>query len=80
MLNTFLSNLRYAVRNNQSATIGGGDFSTQELNQILQAIETAEGFHQAVVDECFKIEGCLNSTDPVRTIKCLIETNINYSN
>ena len=79
MLDTFLANLRYAVRNKQTITVGGGDFSPGELKQVLQEIETAKAFHQAVVNECFKIEGCLNSADPVGTIKCLIETNINYN-
>ena len=37
-LDTFMANLRRAVWNKESATIGGGEFNHQELAEVLEAI------------------------------------------
>lgn len=39
MLDTFLANLKKAIRDNETVTIGGGIFTPDELREILRAIE-----------------------------------------
>jgi hypothetical protein len=39
MLDTFLANLKKAIRDNETVTIGGGVFTPDELREILKAIE-----------------------------------------
>lgn len=38
-METFLANLKYAVRNRESVTIGGGVFNWRELELIITEIE-----------------------------------------
>lgn len=38
-LTTFRSNIRHAIRNSQSASIGGGTFNASELAVLLYAVE-----------------------------------------
>ena len=39
-METFLANVRYAIRNKQSAEIGGGIFTWKELEEIVIQIES----------------------------------------
>lgn len=40
MLEIFLANLKFAIRNELDAWIGGGLFTTQELEAVLREIQT----------------------------------------
>jgi hypothetical protein len=42
-LNAFIANLRYAIKNNQTVSIGGGDYSPNELKEILFFLNQIEG-------------------------------------
>jgi hypothetical protein len=42
-LSTFLANLAHAVRNRETITVGGGDFSPAELAAILVEIQRLRG-------------------------------------
>lgn len=39
MMETFLANLKYAVKNRQAVEIGGGIFTWEELELIVKQIE-----------------------------------------
>lgn len=38
MFNTFKANLKHAIRNKESVSIGGGIFDTKELKEILECL------------------------------------------
>jgi len=41
-MDTILANLKYAIRNKETITIGGGDFSANELKEVVAALEAAQ--------------------------------------
>jgi len=43
MLDTFIANIRHAIRTGQPATIGGGVFSVPELERLLSEILALKG-------------------------------------
>ncbi len=40
-MKTLLSNIKHAIRNSETITIGGGDFEAHELYNIIQLYEAA---------------------------------------
>ena len=40
-MKTLISNIKHAIRNNETVTIGGGDFEAHELYNIIQLYEAA---------------------------------------
>lgn len=40
-MNTFIANLKYAIRNRETVSVGGGEFSTEELKEVLATLEAA---------------------------------------
>jgi hypothetical protein len=45
MLNTFLANIKEAIWNNQTVSIGGGTFTAEELKKILADITFLQNYH-----------------------------------
>lgn len=41
-MDTILANLKYAIRNKETVTIGGGDFSAAELKVMVAALEASQ--------------------------------------
>lgn len=41
-MDTFLANLKHAIRNKETVRIGGGDFSANELKDAVAALEAAQ--------------------------------------
>lgn len=39
-MQTVISNIKHAIRNNETVSIGGGEFSPEELRDSLASIET----------------------------------------
>lgn len=39
-MKTFLANLKHAVRNKETVTIGGGEFTPKELEPVVNALES----------------------------------------
>lgn len=38
-MDTFIANLKHAIRNRETVIIGGGEFTPEELKEILNSIE-----------------------------------------
>jgi hypothetical protein len=47
-MKTLIANIRYAIRNGESVTIGGGEFSPYELQKIVQLYEAANLAREAL--------------------------------
>ena len=45
-MKTFITNLKHAIRNNESVFIGGGEFNKHELQEVLLALETLEQYEK----------------------------------
>ena len=45
-MKTFIANLKYAIRNNESVFMGGGEFNKQELQEVLSALEALEQYEK----------------------------------
>jgi len=41
-MDTFIANLKHAIRNKETVRIGGGDFSANELKDAVAALEAAQ--------------------------------------
>jgi hypothetical protein len=42
MLSTFIANLKHAVQNQETVTIGGGEFTPAEIDQVLKELESLD--------------------------------------
>lgn len=38
-MDTFIANLKHAIRNRETVTIGGGEFTPQELQEVVKKLE-----------------------------------------
>jgi len=50
-MKAFISNLKRAIQNRESVTIGGGEFSPDELRTVLSALENGEKINSRLRDE-----------------------------
>jgi len=41
-MDTILANLKHAIRNKETVTIGGGDFSAKDLKEVVTALEASQ--------------------------------------
>lgn len=47
-MDTFIANLKHAIRNRETVIIGGGEFTPEELKEILNSIEALREFTKDV--------------------------------
>jgi hypothetical protein len=70
MTHTFRANLKQAARNNETVTIGGGEFGPAELHQAARALEQGEkaiNLLHAIVDLNSTTNGMFKSMLEART-------------
>lgn len=53
-LETFIANLKGAIRNRETVTIDGGEFNTEELQEVLTALREYEKILKANYPTLFK--------------------------
>lgn len=56
-MEAFLANLKHAIRNRETVTIGGGAFSPDELKEVVAALESLQAKTEALEEIAQMMEG-----------------------